>query len=153
MNHTWTRRLLIGAAAWNLAGGATSLLDPARHFAQMYTLAPRPDDPLLMYFYQCTWINVLAWGVAYLLAAFWRDSRPAVLVAGGLGKAVYFLACAGLVLSGVGKPLVLLFGLGDLVMSGLFAWALLNGTCNSRRPRSVPRRLLGGHLRGGLRMP
>jgi hypothetical protein len=126
MNDTWTRRLLIGSAAWNITGGATSLLDPANHFAQMYTVAPRPDDALLMYFYQCTWINVLAWGAAYLLAAFWRDSRPAVLAAGGIGKAVYFFACAALVWSGVGKPLVLLFGLGDLFMAGLFAWAFLS---------------------------
>jgi hypothetical protein len=125
MNPTWTRRLLLGAAAWNLAGGAMSLIDPANHFAQMYTVAPRADDALLMYFYQCTWINVLAWGLAYLLAAFWRESRPAVLLAGGIGKAVYFVACALLVLSGVGKPLVLLFGLGDLAMAGLFAWAFL----------------------------
>jgi len=126
MNDTWTRRLLIGSAAWNIIGGTTSLLDPANHFAQMYTVAARPDDALLMYFYQCTWINVLAWGAAYLLAAFWRGSRPAVLAAGGIGKAVYFLACAALVGSGVGKPLVLLFGLGDLVMAGLFAWAFLS---------------------------
>jgi hypothetical protein len=125
MTETWTRRLLIASAAWNLTGGATSLLDPANHFASMYTVAPRLDDLLLMYFYQCTWINVLAWGGAYLLAAFWRDARPAVLVAGGLGKAVYFIACAALVLTGVGKPLVLLFGLGDLVMAGLFAWAFV----------------------------
>jgi hypothetical protein len=123
MNDTWIRRLLIGSAAWNITGGASSLLDPVNHFAQMYTVTGRPDDALLMYFYQCTWINVLAWGAAYLLAAFWRDSRPAVLVAGGVGKVVYFLACAGLVLSGVGKPLVLLFGLGDLAMAGLFVWA------------------------------
>jgi hypothetical protein len=73
---------------------------------------------------------VLAWGLAYLLAAFWKQSRPAVLVAGGIGKAVYFLACAGLVASGVGKPLVLAFGVGDLAMAGLFGWALLS----QRRP-------------------
>jgi hypothetical protein len=111
----------------------------------MYTVTPRPEDALLMYFYQCTWINVLAWGAAYLLAAFWRDSRPAVLVAGGIGKAVYFLACAGLVLSGVGKPLVLLFGLGDLVMAGLFAWAFLaqRREVSSRLPRLSAWRMFG----------
>lgn len=126
MNDTWIRRLLLTSAAWNITGGATSLADPANHFAQMYTSAPPDADALLMYFYRCTWINVLAWGLAYALAAYWPRSRAAVLVAGGAGKAVYFVACAGLVASGVGKPLVLAFGLGDLVMAALFAWAFVS---------------------------
>ena len=133
MNTIWTQRLLLGSAAWNLIGGATSLADPANHFAQMYTVAPPAQDALLMYFYQCTWINVLAWGLAYALAAFWPASRPAVLVAGGIGKAVYFLACLALVQSGVGQPLVLAFGLGDLAMAGLFAWAWISHTREARR--------------------
>ena len=124
MNDTWTRRLLLVGAAWNTVGGLSSLADPAHHFAQMYNVPAAAGDALLMYFYQCTWINVLAWGLAYLLAAFWREARAVVLTAGGIGKAMYFLACLALVASGVGKPLVLLFGLGDLVMAGLFGWAL-----------------------------
>lgn len=126
MNSQWTRRLLIFAAAWNLIGGATSLADPAGHFAAMYTVAAPGDDALLMFFYRCTWINVLAWGGAYLLAAFWPSSRRAVLIAGGLGKAAYFFACAALVASGIGQPLVLVFGLGDLAMAALFGWAVVS---------------------------
>ena len=133
MNEIWTRRLLVGAAAWNLTGGVTSLADPARHFAQMYTTTPNMGDALLMYFYQCTWINVIAWGVAYLLAALWPQTRLAVLAAGGAGKAVYFIACAALVASGVGRPAVLLAGLGDLLMAGLFGWALLSALARQRR--------------------
>ncbi|MDM4765905.1 hypothetical protein [Pelomonas sp. SE-A7] len=126
MNESWIKRLLLVAAAWNITGGASSLLAPANHFEQMYSVAPAANDALLNYFYQCTWINVLAWGLAYLLAALWRPSRPAVLVAGGIGKAVYFLACVGLYLSGAGKPLVMVFGVGDLLMAALFGWALLS---------------------------
>jgi hypothetical protein len=126
VNETWIKRMLVASAAWNITGGATSLADPAHHFQQMYNLTPAVNDALLMYFYQCTWINVLAWGLAYLLAAFWPRSRQAVLVAGGAGKAVYFLACAALVASGAGKPLVLAFGLGDLLMAALFGWAWLS---------------------------
>lgn len=134
MNETWIKRLLLAAAAWNLTGAATSLAAPANHFAQMYRVAPAvADDPLLMYFFQCTWINVLAWGMAYALAAFWPRSRAAVLAAGGAGKAVYFIACATLVASGLGKPLVLAFGLGDLLMAALFGWAVL-----SQRRRDRP---------------
>lgn len=136
MNETWIKRLLLVSAAWNITGGVTSLADPANHFAQMYTAAPAvANDPLLMYFYQCTWINVLAWGAAYALAAFWPQSRAAVLAAGGAGKAVYFLACAALVASGVGKPLVLAFGLGDLLMGVLFCWALMSQRRREREQR------------------
>jgi hypothetical protein len=135
MNETWIKRLLLASAAWNVIGGLTSLADPANHFAQMYTAAPAAaNDALLMYFYRCTWINVLAWGGAYGLAAFRPSSRAAVLAAGGAGKAVYFLACAALVASGVGKPLVLAFGLGDLLMAALFGWALLS---QRRRERQL----------------
>jgi hypothetical protein len=126
VNQTWIKCLLLTAGAWNIVGGVTSMADPANHFKQMYTVAPATNDALLMYFYHCTWINVLAWGLAYLLAAFLPQSRKAVLTAGAVGKAVYFLACAALVASGVGKPLVLAFGLGDLLMAALFAWALLS---------------------------
>jgi hypothetical protein len=133
VNGTWIKRLLLAAAAWNITGAISSLADPANHFKQMYTVAPAANDALLMYFYQCTWINVLAWGLAYLLAAFWRQSRGAVLAAGAAGKAVYFFACAALVASGAGRSLVLAFGLGDLLMVGLFVWAL-------RTQRRVDRR-------------
>lgn len=141
MNETWIKRLLLASAAWNITGGMTSLADPANHFARMYVVAPEVvNDPLLMYFYQCTWINVLAWGGAYALAAFWPRSRAAVLVAGGAGKAVYFLACAALVASGVGKPLVLAFGIGDLLMAVLFAWAFLSQRQSDRRQRQQQER-------------
>lgn len=125
MNETWTRRLLLAAAAWNITGGVASLADPAHHLAQMYTAAPAAGDALFRYFYQCTWINVLAWGVAYGLAAFWPGGRVAVLAAGGAGKAAYFAACALLVAEGIARPLVLAFGLGDLLMAALFGWALV----------------------------
>jgi len=133
MNETWIKRMLLAAAAWNITGAATSLADPAQHFSQMYTVAPAVDDALLMFFYRCTWINVMAWGLAYLLAALWPQSRKAVLAAGGTGKAVYFVACAALVSSGVGRPLVLAFGLGDLLMAALFVWALLSQRHSGRR--------------------
>jgi hypothetical protein len=136
VNETWIKRLLLVSAAWNIIGAVTSLADPANHFAQMYTAAPQiADDALLMYFYRCTWINVLAWGAAYALAAFCPRSRPAVLAAGGAGKAVYFLACTALVASGVGKPLVLAFGLADLTMAALFGWALLSQRRRERDQR------------------
>jgi hypothetical protein len=139
MKETWTKRLLLASAAWNITGGVTSLADPANHFAQMYAAAPPAGgDALLMYFYLCTWINVLAWGVAYGLAAYWPQSRAAVLAAGGAGKAAYFVACVALVTAGVGKPLVLAFGIGDLLIAALFGWAFVS---QHRRQRRAARAL------------
>ena len=69
MNPTWQKWLLLAAAAWNLLGGASALLDPAQHFAQMYTSALSLNYPLQLFFYRGVWINVIAWSVAYLLAA------------------------------------------------------------------------------------
>jgi hypothetical protein len=102
------------------------MADPARHFAQMFSVAAPSGDALLMFFYWGTWINVMAWGIAYAAAALVPESRVAVLVAGSLGKAAYFAAAAALVASGVGRPLLLAFGIGDLAMAVLFAWALLS---------------------------
>jgi hypothetical protein len=117
----WRRTLLLAAAGWNIIGGVTALLDPARHFAQMYTTTLALDQPLALFFYRCAWINVIAWGAAYVIAAFVPTSRTAVLVAGGAGKLVYFLASVGLFASGVGNGLVLTAGFMDVVFAGLFA--------------------------------
>lgn len=57
-----------------------------------------------------------------------------MLAAGGAGKAAYVIACAMLVASGVGKPLVLAFGLGDLLMAVSFGWALLSQRRCDRQP-------------------
>jgi hypothetical protein len=48
---------------------------------------------------------------------------------------VYFLACGAVVASGVGKPLVLAFGLGDLLMGTLFGWALHSQRRRARHQR------------------
>jgi len=102
MTEAWRRRGLYLAGAWNLVGGITALADPARHFAQLYGTALSLADPLQAFFYRATWINVLAWGVGYVLAARHRSGRTPILLAGGLGKVAYFAACVGLV---GGRPL------------------------------------------------
>ena len=68
MSETWRSRALYFAGAWNVIGGASALADPARHFAQMYSGALSLDDPLQAFFFRATWINVIAWGIGYILA-------------------------------------------------------------------------------------
>lgn len=126
MNDFWQKRVLIVAAGWNLLGGSSALLDPPRHFAQLFTESLSLGDPLQAFFFRCTWINVIAWGVAYLLAAFWQSSRLAVLLAGGAGKVAYCGACIALYSTGVGKPMLLAAGIVDLTLAALFAVALLS---------------------------
>jgi hypothetical protein len=80
---------------------------------------------LQQFFYRCTWINVIAWGGAYLLAALFPAGRRAVLIAGGAGKVVYFLASLSLYSSGVGNTGLLGAGVVDLCFAALFAAAVL----------------------------
>ena len=127
MTEAWTKRLLLAAAAWNILGGASALWDPAQHFAQLYTASLSLDDPLQLFFYRCTWINVIAWGVAYGLAAMLPSSRRVVLAAGAAGKSAYFLACAALFASGTGNGMLLAAGIVDVLRAALFVAALVSG--------------------------
>ena len=126
MNEFWQRRMLIVAAGWNILGGSSALYNPARHFEPMYTTTLSLSDPLQAFFFRCTWINVIAWGAAYLLAAIWPWSRAAVLLAGGAGKLAYFGVCVALYSSGVGRTTLLVTGAVDLCFAILFAAALLS---------------------------
>ena len=126
MSETWRKRLLLVAAAWNVLGGASAVADPAQHFAQSYHASLSLDDPLQLFFYRCTWINVIAWGVAYLLAAVHSGARTPVLLGGGAGKLVYSVACFALFSSGVGRPLLVTAGVVDLGFAAAFLWAFLS---------------------------
>jgi hypothetical protein len=127
MNENWSKRFLFFAAAWNLFGGATALLDPAQHFAQMYTSALSLDDPMQLYFYRCTWINVMAWGVGYALAAIYPHARLPLLAAGAAGKLFYCFACLALYATGAGRSVLAVTGLVDLLFAALFALVLVSG--------------------------
>jgi hypothetical protein len=126
MNETWSKRFLIFAGAWNILGGATALLDPAQHFAQMYHGALSLDDPMQLYFYRCTWINVMAWGVGYGLAAVYPHARLPILAAGAAGKLFYCFACLALYATGTGKPILAVTGLVDLLFAVMFALVLVS---------------------------
>lgn len=121
MKESWIRRALYFAAAWNILGAASALADPARHFVQMYTGTLSMNDPLQAFFFRATWINVMAWGVAYLLGARVVKARSGILVAGGAGKLAYFAACVSLYQSGQGSALLLATGLLDVAFAALFA--------------------------------
>jgi hypothetical protein len=138
MGETWQKRLLIVAAAWNLLGGAASLVDPANHFAQMYHGALDMADPVQRFFFDSVWIAVMAWGAAYLAAAFAPAARPVVFAAGAAGKIAYFGACLALYLEGAAKPaLPIAAGIGDLGIALLFLVALAGRSQPSLRPRAA----------------
>jgi ABC-type Mn2+/Zn2+ transport system permease subunit len=124
MTEAWQRRALYLAGAWNIIGGAGALADPARHFAQFYTTALSLDDPLQAFFFRTTWINAMAWGIAYTMAGRYRTTRLPVLAAGGAGKVAYCGACVGLFLTGVGNMWLLATGVADVLFAVLFAYVL-----------------------------
>ena len=124
MTETWRRRILYVAGAWNIVGGISTLADPARHFAQLYGAAPSLDDPLQAFFFRATWINVIAWGLGYILAARRPATRAPVLLAGGTGKLAYFGACLALVGSGRGSGVLLASGVLDVIFAGCFFYIL-----------------------------
>ena len=128
MTEGWRQLVLSLAALWNLIGGIGALVDPKAHFAQLYTAQLSLDDPLQAFFYQATWINVIAWAVGYLLVARDPAGRTPVLFAGGAGKIAYFGVTLILFQSGVGTPMLLVAGLVDLVFAGLFMYIVWLGT-------------------------
>lgn len=117
----WMKWSLIGAAIWNIFGGLSALADPAMHFSQLYTGEISLSDPLQLYFFRCVWINVIAWGVGYALAAFVRGPHTAILVAGALGKLFYCGACFALFSTGTSKGMLVFAGVVDLFFGSLFA--------------------------------
>jgi hypothetical protein len=120
----WTRRGLCLCAAWNLLGGGTALADPAAHFAQMYSGTLAMNDPLQAFFFRVTWINVIAWGVGYWIAARLPNARTAVLCAGGAGKLGYFAACMALIRSGGGSAFLAGAALFDVVCAVFFFYVV-----------------------------
>jgi hypothetical protein len=47
-----SRWILWLAAAWNVLGGVWALLDPAKHFTQMYKGSLDLSDPLGLFFFR-----------------------------------------------------------------------------------------------------
>jgi hypothetical protein len=136
-SNRWTKRLLLLAATWNIVGGIGALIDPAANLSQLYPGAPTLDHPVATFFFRCTWINVIAWGVGYLIAAHAPASRQAILTAGGLGKIAYFAGCLSLFANGA-KPAVAITGALDVLFAAGFAWILF-GSSPSPHPIEAPR--------------
>lgn len=134
MTEVWQKRVLWIAAAWNVLGGLSALIDPAKHFAQLYTTSLNLNDPLELFFYRCVWINILGWGLAYLVAARLPGGRAPVFAGGGFGKAVYAAACVALFARGMGTGALVAAAVFDLLLAALFALALFS----RRRVEPVP---------------
>ena len=87
----------------------------------MYHGALDLADPVQRFFFRSVWIAVMAWGGAYLAAAFVPAARTVVFAAGALGKVAYFGACVALYVEGAAKAaLPLAAGIGDLGIAMAF---------------------------------
>lgn len=136
MSETWIRRGLFLAGAWNIVGGGSALLDPARHFAQMFDGSLSLGDPVQAFFFRCVWINVIAWGIGYVAAAFRPKARGPVLLAGGIGKLAYSGACVALFTSGRGTTALLTAGIVDFVFAASFFHVLWHGRSGAATARA-----------------
>jgi hypothetical protein len=134
VSESWIRRGLFLAGAWNIVGGGSALLDPTRHFAQMYAGSLSLADPIQAFFFRCVWINVIAWGIGYVIAGFRPGARGPLLLAGGLGKLAYFAACVALFRSGGGNTALLTAGIVDLAFAASFFHILWHGRSGATRP-------------------
>jgi len=115
MTESWQRGVLYAAAAWNLVGGGSALVE-----------APR----------EAAWIAVIAWGAAYAGAALVPAARSVVLIAGGAGKLAYWAYCVALFHASAMTGSVLAASSLDLVFVALFA-AIAFAPQPSTRPRAA----------------
>ena len=122
MPEPWRRRGLYVAALLNVLGGVIALANPAGHFAQSHAGVVPFVDPVQTFYYQATWINVIAWGVGYFLAARVVNARTPVLLAGAAGKLAYFVAGLSLYLAGRATAVLLGFGILDVAFAAFFVY-------------------------------
>lgn len=113
MSETWQRNVLLVAAAWNVAGGGGALLEA-------------PQQP--------AWIAVIAWGAAYVGAAFAPAARKVVVLAGGAGKLAYLAACVALFAQDAMSGAMLAASSLDLVFVALFAAIAFQPNLQTTRP-------------------
>jgi hypothetical protein len=90
----------------------------------MYSGALSLDDPLQAFFFRATWINVIAWGIGYVLAgrlsAAWRSPSSR-----RRRREAYFGACLPIFLSGRGgRTMLLATGIFDVIFAAFFAHVL-----------------------------
>jgi hypothetical protein len=126
LSERWIRRLLFLIGVWNIVGGVSALVDPSGHFEQAYRGSLPLVDPVQIFFFRATWINVIAWGFGYILAGSFPSARVPILAAGGLGKLAYFGACLALFLGGHARTALLAAGILDVVLAAFFAYVLFS---------------------------
>lgn len=132
MSEKLQKGFLYVAGGWNIIGGASALVDPAKHL-ELYKGTLSLGEPVQAFFFRATMINVMAWGLGYILAARHPLARAPILIAGGIGKLAYFGACLTLYMNG-GNRMLLAFGILDVVFAGAFfyiAFRLLRSTARA----------------------
>lgn len=114
---------LLAAAAWNLSAALAALAAPTLHLATFYRL-PVPQTPVLMTYHYSLWSFILVMGICYAIAAYDAAARRGILLVGAIGKPVAFLVWVIAFALGIGSPMLLIGGLGDLVWAFYFIHVL-----------------------------
>ncbi|MBC7542017.1 MAG: hypothetical protein H7338_04730 [Candidatus Sericytochromatia bacterium] len=120
---TTTVPALYAAAAWNISGSLSAMLAPQLHY-RLFDAIPAPDSPMLRVYHNTLWSFVLVMGICYAVAAYEPLARKGVLLAGAIGKPVACLIWAIAFMQGIGSPMPLIGGLGDLLWAVYFVTLL-----------------------------
>ena len=118
------RWILAAIGAWTALAGASALLDPAGHLA-LYAGDLDLRDPMAAFFFRATWIQVTSWGLGYLLAAYRPQAAGPVLLAGAVGKTLYFVTVLLAYQDAVASSTLLGFAMLDLVFAAYFVHFVL----------------------------
>jgi hypothetical protein len=128
-------KALIGTTAVNCIAGILALAMPDLYTVLIFGLEGQLEGLTLRYHY-IIWLFVLAMGLGCGVAARNPEEQTALILASGVGKAVFALICAQMLFSGQGTFLLLVAVVFDGVLGLLFlAYSLPLIFGNS--PRSV----------------
>jgi hypothetical protein len=123
----WQRIALCVIGAWTAFGGISTLMDPDAYSATFLNGA-HVDSTVLAIAYA----QLIAWGAGYALAAFSRTARSPILIAGALGKTMYFAITVVAFTRGAGSAALLATGIGDALIASFFAFLLFRSVTFAR---------------------
>lgn len=115
----WLRILFLVSAVWNFAGAVPGLSDPAGMFAREF--GRDLTDPTMIAIYRGAWGTAFIYGLGFLLVAKDPARHSAIVLMGGVGKALFAANLLYMYLQSWTSDFALVVIIGDLVFIVLFA--------------------------------
>lgn len=113
------RVVLAAAALWTMMGAIPAFIDPATTFERFHGHPAGSTELLAVYL--GAWGQSMLFAIGYAIAAFDPHRHAAILLLGGIGKAVYAAGFFGPIAAQTAGPLALPAVIGDLVFAAAIA--------------------------------